>query len=137
MVAPLHELLHTELKARRDKEFAGKALKIGLQYLAILIPAIKAYQSADGEGAGLKKLAILAGYFIAKRAIDAANAPDLRSWNLLPQVFASTHVPSLKGVFELKVKAESSQGRTERNFGTRTIPAGTSGLLFLDLGKLP
>ncbi len=137
LVAPVHELLHTELKARRDKEFAGKALKIGLQYLAILIPAIKAYQSADGEGAGLKKLAILAGYFIAKRAIDAANAPDLRSWNLLPQVFASTHVPSLKGLFELKVKAESSQGRTERNFGTRTIPTGTSGLLFLDLGKLP
>ena len=137
LVAPLHDLLYTELKARRDKEFAGKALRIGLQYLAILIPAIKAYQSADGEGAGLKKLAILAGYFIAKRAIDAANAPDLRSWSLLPQVLASAHLAGLKGEFELKLKAESPQGRIEQNYGKRILPTGASGLLFLDLGKLP
>ena len=137
LVTPLQELLHTELKARRDKEFAGKALKIGLQYLAILIPAIKAYQSAEGEGAGFKKLAILAGYFIAKRAIDAANAPDLRSWSLLPQVLASAHLPALKGEFELKVRAESPQGRSEQSYGKRTLPPGTSGLLLLDLRNLP
>ncbi len=137
LVAPLHELLHTELKARRKKEFAGRALKIGLQYLAILIPAIKAYRSADGEGAGLKKLAILAGYFIAKRAIDSANAPDLRSWNLLPQVLASAYLPSIKGEFDVKVKVETQGRITEQSLGKRLFPPGPSGLLFLDLGKLP
>ncbi len=137
VVAPIQEILRNELQARKKREFAGKALKIGLQYLAILIPAVKAYQSADGEGAGLKKLAILAGFFIAKKAIDAANAPDLRSWSTLPQLIGSCYLPDLKGEFDLKVRMETTQGISERSLGKRLLPPGPSGLLYLDLGKLP
>jgi hypothetical protein len=137
VTSPLHSLLSVELKNRKKREFPAQALKIGLQYLAILIPAVKAYQNAEGEGAGLKKLGILAGFFIAKKAIDAANEPDLRSWNTLPQLMASGLIRGKVGEFKLRLRVESSQGMTAIDLGTRSLPPPGSGLLFHDLGRLP
>jgi hypothetical protein len=85
LVCDYQGLIHEEYRAREGVELKKQAITMGLKYLAILLPAIEAYRRAEGEGAGLKKLGILAGFYIAKRAIDLANAPDLRSWDLLPQ----------------------------------------------------
>lgn len=114
VVSPLQEMLAVELQKRQDRELFQRAIKVGLQYLAILIPAIRAYRDADGEGAGLQKLAILAGFYIAKKAIDRANAPDLRSWSTLPKLVAAQVLDLKPGVYDLKLTVENSQGRFEQ-----------------------
>jgi hypothetical protein len=89
-IGPIGEILMRELKQRTDQEWSAKAVKIGLQYLAILVPAVAAYRDAMNENDLFKKLAILAGFYIAKKAIDRANSPDLRSWSLLPELISGT-----------------------------------------------
>ena len=102
-------LIHHEYNVRESKEFRAKAISMGLQYLAILIPSIEAYSRVKGDGAFLKKLGILASFYVAKRVIDLANAPDLRSWDLLPQ---STYAGLLKippGKYRARVSFSDSQ----------------------------
>ncbi|MBS1958233.1 MAG: hypothetical protein JST80_02055 [Bdellovibrionales bacterium] len=117
IVSPLQEILATDLSKRQDKEMFARALIIGGQYLAVLIPAIKSYQEANREGNAFKKLAILAGYYIAKKVIDNANQPDLRSWNTLPKMIAA-QVPEVKpGVYDGKVVIDNHFGRYEASLG--------------------
>jgi hypothetical protein len=85
---PLRGILSRELRERREKEWLAKSTKIGLQDLALLIPAVIAYRDAVKDGDVFRRLAILAGFFIGKKVIDRANAPDLRSWSLLPELIS-------------------------------------------------
>lgn|GEM_PF-1981966 len=105
-VSPVREILARELAERQKTEWAGKAVKIGIQYLSILVPAVIAYRDADRKGDWLKKLGILAGYFLAKKAIDRANAPDLRSWSLLPSGIAGQLLDVDAGIYSVELVTE-------------------------------
>lgn len=90
VVGPIQELIARETRERSKKEWKEKALKLGLEYLALLVPAVIAYDRAAKDGDWVRKLAILTGFVIAKKTIDRLNAPDLRIWSLLPsQIFAA------------------------------------------------
>ena len=121
VVSPLQEIEATELKNRESSEMFQKAVTIGLQYLAILIPAIQTYRSGDRQGSIFKKLAALAGYHIAKKAIDAANAPDLRSWDSLPQLIAADLISTKPGDYQGKVLIQNSFGQYEKDLGKITL----------------
>lgn len=99
-------LIHHEYDARAGKEFRAKAISMGLQYLTILIPAIAAYSKVQGDGALLKKLGILASFYVAKRAIDAANSPDLRSWDFLPRYSYAGIIQAPSGKYRARVSFE-------------------------------
>lgn len=114
VVSPLQEIVANELKARQDSEMFAKAAKIGLEYVALLVPAVKAYKSTDNV---FQKLAILAGYFLAKKAIDSANNPDLRSWSYLPKLIAADLIPLPAGEYDAKVTISNHFGREERSIG--------------------
>ena len=137
IVSPLQEIIASELKSREDKEMFGKALKIGAQYLAILIPAIKGYQSAGKEGNIFKKIAVLAGYFIAKKVIDRANTPDLRSWSLLPQFIAADLISVAPGDYDAKVVLTNQFGKEERTIGKLNFGAPNSLVLRHRIGNVP
>lgn len=109
VACPLQEVLGTDLKVRQKSDFYKEAVKIGLQYLAVLLPAIHAYQNAKGEGSGFKKLLIVAGYMLAKKIIDAAHTPDLRSWSYLPQ-FIATASKALPQNFDRDLQQGLAQG---------------------------
>lgn len=110
---PLQEVIAHEFKVRQDQDFYKRAIEIGVRYLAILIPAIKAYREATGEGSGFKKLMILTGYMIAKKALDASYAPDLRSWSYLPQWIAFAQAPVSAGAYKAILRKQTAQGKTE------------------------
>lgn len=137
VVSPLQEMVATEIKSREGSEMFAKALSIGGQYVAILIPAVKAYQAADRNGNVFQKLAILAGYFIAKKAIDNANNPDLRSWSTLPQLIAANLVPAPPGAYNAKVVLENRFGREEKDLGKLIFGSPTSLLVRQRIGTVP
>jgi len=117
VVCPLQEIIATELKTREDKDMFQESVKIGLQYLAILIPAIKTYQAAQQEGNLLKRLAAVAGYYIAKKMIDNAHRPDLRSWSYLPKLMAANVIQAPPGTYQAKITIQNDQGTDERSVG--------------------
>ncbi|MBC7397909.1 MAG: hypothetical protein H7333_10745 [Bdellovibrionales bacterium] len=137
IVSPLQEMVATELKQREQKEMFTRAIRIGSQYLGILIPAIQAYKAADREGNVFKKLAILAGYYIGKKAIDNANQPDLRSWNYLPQVIAAEMIPLPPGEYDAKVTLENQFGRDERSVGKVTLGNPARPIIRARVGNVP
>ena len=137
IVSPLQELLSHDLKAREKKEMLSRGMKIGLQYLAALVTAVSAYQAADREGNGLKKLGILAGYYLTKKAIDRANRPDLRSWDVLPHLLAADYLDGLKGEYQAVIKVSNSSGSEKVNLGPMILGKGGSGLIWKRIPNLP
>ena len=117
VVSPLQEIIAMDLKAREDQEMFKESVKVGLEYLAILIPAIKTYQAADKEGSFFKKLAAIGGYYIAKKIIDNAHKPDIRSWNYLPKLVAADVLAVPPGSYHAKVSIDNAFGKTEKDLG--------------------
>ncbi len=116
-MGPIREILSRELSKRREKEWSAKAVKIGVQYLSILIPAVAAYREATRENNVFKKLAILAGFFIAKKMIDRANAPDLRSWSLLPELISGNLLSIPPGSYSVEFSQIRGDLETKHSLG--------------------
>lgn len=117
IVSPLNEMVAVELKNRESGEMFAKALKIGAEYVAVLVPAIIAYRQAQRQNNVFKKLAIIAGYYIAKKAIDNANNPDLRSWEYLPKIIAADYLNQPAGSYGARVDIENSYGKAGYDIG--------------------
>lgn len=137
VVSPLEEMVATELKNRESSEMFQRAIKIGLQYVAILIPAIKTYQAASRENNIFKKIAVLAGYHIAKKVIDRANSPDLRNWNYLPSLIAADLITVKPGDYAGKVVISNSFGRYEKDLGIMTLGDPKVSLIRKRVGDVP
>ena len=135
VVSPLQEIVANELKARQDTEMFGKAVKIGLEYVAILVPAIKAYKASDGNV--FKKLAIVAGYYLAKKAIDSANSPDLRSWSYLPKIIAADLISLPPGQYDTKVTISNHFGSDQRSLGQVQLGDSTKPIILKRVGDVP
>jgi hypothetical protein len=137
IVSPLQEIVGTEIKTREQKEMFAKALSIGGQYVAILIPAIIAYKAASRQNNVFKKLAVLAGYFIAKKVIDGANNPDLRSWDTLPQIIAADLINVPAGDYDARVTIENQFGHDERGLGRLSFGPPNALVLRQRIGDVP
>ncbi len=137
VVSPLQEIIAAEMRGREQKEVFAKAVSIGAQYLTILVPAIIAYRNADRDGNVFKKLAILAGYYIAKKAIDRAHQADLRSWNTLPALIAANMIEVPAGTYETKVLFDNQFGHEERALGPILFGNLTQSLIRARVGDLP
>jgi hypothetical protein len=137
IVSPLQEILSHELEVREKKQMLARGMKIGVQYLAALVTAVSAYRAADQEGNGLKKLAIIAGYFFAKKAIDRANRPDLRSWDTLPFLLAADYLDDLKGDYQATIRVRNESGEETASLGTVRFGKGGSGLIWKRIPNLP
>ncbi len=136
VVCPLQEIISNDLKAREDSEMFKESVKIGLQYLAILIPAIKTYQEAQQENNFLKRLAAVAGYFMAKKIIDHAHRPDLRSWSYLPQLIAANVIQVPVGTYQAKINIQNDQGTDERALGELKIDPSAHSLIRKRIGEV-
>jgi hypothetical protein len=131
VVSPLQDLFSREFGARSELEWKRKAIQVGVEYLAILIPAIKAYRDADREGNGFKKFAVLAAFFLSKKVIDRINEPDLRSWSLLPQVISGCAPDLPPGEYRAEVEFSDSSGKKTRSLGLFRVPDAPGSLIRL------
>lgn len=137
VIDPVQEILAREFRERSGKEWREKALKVGLEYLAILIPAVVAYDRAAREGDWIRKLAILTGYFIAKKTIDRLNSPDLRSWSLMPQWVSAACIKLPPGRYGGQWVVERHGIKTRVPLGPVEIPSGGGRLILHHLINLP
>jgi len=135
VVNPVQGVLAKELRVRMEQEWGKKAMKAGIEYLAILIPAVKAYQAADREQDFLKKLAILAGYFMAKKALDRMNEPDLRSWALLPRVWFGEQLEFAPGSYAGKLRIQSEGVERTFDLGVLDLRPGGDQILYRRVGE--
>jgi len=115
VVSPLQEMISTDLKNRESKEMLPEAITVGLEYLAVLIPAIKTYHAKNSNF--LTKVAAVAGFYMAKKIIDNAHRPDIRSWNYLPKLIAADVLPVPPGNYHAKVYIDNASGRFEKDLG--------------------
>jgi len=115
VVSPLQEMVSTDLKNRESKEMLPEAITVGLEYLAVLIPAIQTYHSKNANF--FTKLAAVAGFYMAKKVIDNAHRPDIRSWNYLPKLIAADILPVPPGNYHAKVYIDNASGRFEKDLG--------------------
>jgi hypothetical protein len=137
IVSPLQEMVAIELKEREQKDMFARAVRIGLQYVGILIPAIKAYKDADRNGNAFGKIAVIAGYYISKKIIDNANNPDLRSWNYLPKIIATDVLDVKPGDYDAKVTIDNSFGKYEKSLGKVTLGNQVYPILLKHIGSVP
>jgi hypothetical protein len=137
VVSPLQEILATELKNREDHEMFKESFKIGLQYLAVLIPAIRTYQAAAREGSFFKKLAAIGGYYMAKKLIDNAHRPDIRSWNFLPKLVAADLIAVPPGTYQAKISIDNALGKTERLLGELKLGDPLRPMIRHRIGDIP
>ncbi len=137
VLSPLQEILARELRERMDAEWSKKAIQVGLQYLGVLVPAVIAYRAADQDQNLLAKIGILAGYMIAKKAIDRANAPDLRSWALLPSILAGGRVAVPEGRYRARLEVVHSRGSQLFDWGEIDFARGEGRLLYRKAGEVP
>ena len=137
IVSPLQEMIATEMKNREQGEMFAKALTIGAEYAAVLVPAVIAYRQASKKGGVFQKIAILAGYFIAKKAIDSANNPDLRSWSTLPQLIAADLVNATPGTYDAKVTLENRFGHEEKSLGSVSFGPPNALIVRQRIGVVP
>jgi hypothetical protein len=136
ILSPTQEILARELKVRMNQDWSKKAVKVGLQYLAILVPAIKAYQAADRDQNFLSKLAILAGFFVAKKAIDRANEPDLRSWSLLPKFWVGEYLDVQPGQYTGRLTLSGKGGGRVFDLGPISVRSGGDQLIYRKIIEL-
>jgi hypothetical protein len=137
LVGPLQAVLARETRERSKKEWRERALKVGLEYLAVLIPAVVAYRQATRDGDWIRKLAILSGYFIAKKAIDQLNSPDLRSWSLMPQWIHAACFKLPPGKYQGSWLLENQGTSTRVPIGWFEIPTGGGRLFYQYLINTP
>ncbi len=136
VVSPLQEIIATDLKVREEKEMLKESIQIGLQYLAVLIPAIRTYQAAERENSFLKKLAAIGGYYVAKKMIDSAHKPDLRSWSFLPKLVAADVLTVPPGNYHAKVSIHNAHGSVERDLGDIQLGDGRHFLVRRRIGDV-
>ncbi len=127
---PLQEILARETRERSRSEWKERALKVGLEYLAILVPAVIAYRQAVRDGDWIKKLAILTGFFIAKKGIDRLNSPDLRSWSLMPRWISAACLRLPPGKYQGSWVVQKASGPVRVPTGPVEIPPGGGKLFF-------
>jgi hypothetical protein len=137
VVSPLQEMLSVELREREGKEMFARAIRIGSQYLSVLVPAVIAYRKADRDGSAFAKIAVVAGYYFSKKIIDRANEPDLRSWTYLPKLIAADVLDVKPGVYDAKITIDNSFGKYEKALGKMTVGDPHLPILYQRVGDVP
>jgi len=119
VVSPLQEIISSDLKNRENTDMFQEAMTVGLQYLGALVPAIIAYKSVSNRDnwGFVKKLAIVSGFYVAKKVIDGAHRPDLRSWGYLPKLIAADVLTVPPGNYHARVTIRNAFGNFEKDLG--------------------
>lgn len=84
LLSPITDIAKLNIDRRANAMALKTGIRVGLKYLAALVPAILTYKRIDGPEFA-KMLAATAVWMAGKRIVDATEAADLRAWALLPK----------------------------------------------------
>lgn len=114
VVTPVNDIARLNVDRRASAIAFKTGVRVGLKYLAALVPAVITYRKVDGPDF-VKMLAAAAVWMAGKKIVDATEAADDRAWSYLPKWigFAETRLP--EGRYRV---------RADRNEDNRRFPIG-------------
>lgn len=116
VLSPLNDIARLNVERRANAVAFKTGVRVGLKYLAALIPAIYAYNEVDG-GKFIKMLAAAAVWATGKKIVDSSEAADIRAWNLLPKWIGGVEANLKPGSYSVTAIANPTGDRKEFSLG--------------------
>lgn len=110
LMNPLTDIARLNVDRRADAVAFKTGVRVGLKYLAALVPAILTYKKVNGPDF-VKMVASTAVWMAGKRIVDFTEAADLRAWNLLPKWIGLAELKLPVGSYRV-VATRTSDGKT-------------------------
>lgn len=107
ILSPLNDIAELNVERRAAAVATKTGIRVGLKYLAALVPAIYTYQRIDG-GKFLKILAASTVWAAGKKIVDSSEQADIRAWNLLPKWIGSVEASLSPGEYNVIALAQTS-----------------------------
>lgn len=117
LMMPLNDIARLNVERRAAAVAFKTGVRVGLKYLAALIPAIYTYNKVDG-GEFIKMLAASAVWAGGKKIVDSSEAADIRAWNLLPKWVGGVEAQLEPGSYTVTAIATEGANRKETALGS-------------------
>ena len=121
LLNPLNDIARLNVNRRAEALALKTGLRVGVKYLAALVPAILTYKRMEKVPDFLRWAAATGVWMAGKKVVDASERADLRSWLLLPQWIAGAELSLPKGKYTVFLE-EKPAGRTT-NLGSMEVDA--------------
>ncbi len=125
LMMPLNDIAKLNVERRAAAVAFKTGLRVGLKYLAALMPAIYTYRNVDG-GEFMKMLAASAVWATGKKIVDASEAADHRAWNLLPKCVGTAETLLAPGTYSVTAISRNPAGTKETSLGSIVVDAKKS-----------
>ncbi len=120
LLMPLNDIARFNVERRATAVAFKTGLRVGLKYLAALVPAIYTYNKVDG-GKFIKMLVASAIWATGKKIVDSSESADIRSWNLLPKWIGGIEVQLEPGNYTVTAIAIDDGNRKETPLGSIVV----------------
>ncbi len=123
LINPYNDIARLNVERRAAAVATKTGVRVGLKYLAVLIPAIIAYQKVPSPEF-LKTAAGFAVYMTGKKVVDATEKADARAWNTLPESVQMARFQARPGQYRVWLIARPTSGGSgekSHDLGTYTI----------------
>jgi hypothetical protein len=123
LLNPLGDIARLNIERRAGSVALKTGVRVGAKYLAALLPAIVLYRKMEGNPDFVRMLAASAIWMAGKKAVDATEAADLRSWDSLPRWIGTVEARVAPGVYNASLVVPGPKGEQETALGTITVAA--------------
>ncbi len=120
LMNPLNDIVELDINRKSTALAFETGVRVGLKYLAALVPTILLYNKIKGPKL-LKALIATASWYAAKRIIDKSEAADVRAWNLLPKWIGLTEVDLPKGRYKVFINGGDEKENKKLFMGSVNI----------------
>ena len=123
---PVGDIARLNIERRASALALKTGVRVGLKYLAALVPAVLTYKKVNGPDF-VKLLAAGAVWMAGKKIVDATEAADTRAWGYLPKwigIAESTLPPG-----QYRVSADRSEDKRQFPIGRLRVDASAHAVL--------
>jgi hypothetical protein len=104
LLSPLGDIAKLNVNRRANSIALRTGVRVGLKYMAALMPAIATYKRMESSPEFLRMAAANGVWMVGKKVADASEAPDLRGWELLPFAISGAKVSLPIGNYSVSIQ---------------------------------
>ncbi len=109
LMDPVADISALNVERRANAIATKTGIRVGMKYLAALIPAILMYKKLEGSPDFVRMLAASAVWMAGKKVVDATEEADLRSWDFLPRWIGSVETKLAPGNYGMSLIAPDKE----------------------------
>ncbi len=113
LLSPVADIAKLNVNRRADAIAMRTGLRVGIKYMAALIPAILTYRRMQNSPEFLRLAAATGVWIVGKKAVDASEKPDLREWGLLPYAISGAKLSLVPGKYKVALEESPTGKRIE------------------------